>query len=150
MYGEPRAVRRQATQLREQGVEIQQLADRLVAQAESVPWRGRAAEAMRARIADRAVGLREAAALHATAADTLDRHAHQVDGLQDAIASVERKVDSLVTDARARVAASGSGTGESGTRESGAGPAPEDEVLLAFEPPPTGHRDWLDVELPGL
>ena len=25
-----------------------------------------------------------------------------------------------------------------------------DSVVLAFDPPPTGHRDWLTVDLPGL
>jgi hypothetical protein len=29
-------------------------------------------------------------------------------------------------------------------------PSREDEVLLAFTPPPAGHKDWLTVELPGL
>ena len=29
-------------------------------------------------------------------------------------------------------------------------PDADDVVLCAFEPPPPGHRDWLDVELPGL
>jgi hypothetical protein len=26
----------------------------------------------------------------------------------------------------------------------------EDQALVAFTPPPSGHKDWLDVELPGL
>jgi hypothetical protein len=25
-----------------------------------------------------------------------------------------------------------------------------DQALVAFAPPPSGHKDWLDVELPGL
>lgn len=143
MYGETAAMRRRVGQLREQGQEIRRMAERLVAQAESVPWQGRAADSMRTRIKERAAHLRDVAGLHETAAETLDRHVHEVDRLQDAIATVERKVDSLVTDARSRVAALEA-------QESGAQPAPEDEVLLAFVPPPPGHRDWLDAELPGL
>lgn len=136
MYGETAAMRRRVGQLREQGLEIRRMAERLVAQAESVPWHGRAADSMRLRIKDRAAHLREAAVLHDDAAEALDRHLHEVDRLQDAVATVERKVGSLVADARAR-AAEGR-------------PAAGDEVLLAFVPPSTGHRDWLDVELPGL
>ena len=33
-----------------------------------------------------------------------------------------------------------------------AGPLPDplDQLLDRFVPPPSGHRDWLDVDLPGL
>jgi hypothetical protein len=141
MYGETAAMRRRVGQLRDQAVEIRQMADRLVAQAEAVPWHGRAAESMRLRIKERASHLREAAGLHETAADSLTRHVQEVDHRQDAIAVVERKVDSLVADARSRAAEA---------EAAGAEPAPEDSVLLAFVPPPAGHKDWLDVELPGL
>ena len=37
------------------------------------------------------------------------------------------------------------------TRASEGAPADDaDAVLVAFDPPPAGHRDWLTVELPGL
>ncbi|WP_110180646.1 hypothetical protein [Nocardioides solisilvae] len=143
MYGETAAMRRRVGQLREQALEIRQMADRLVARAEAVPWHGRAAESMRLRIKERAAHLREAAGLHETAADTLGRHVQEVDRRQDAIAVVERKVDSLVGDARARLEAARQ-------TDPDVEPEPEDAPLLAFEPPPPGHRDWLDVELPGL
>ncbi|WP_181312053.1 hypothetical protein [Nocardioides campestrisoli] len=136
-------MRRRVGQLREQAVELRQTADRLVAQAESVPWRGRAAEAMRLRIKERAAHLREAAGLHENAAESLSRHVHEVDHRQDSIVVIERKVASLVADAQSRVE----------TLEAarpGAEPEPEDAVLVAFVPPPSGHKDWLDVELPGL
>jgi len=29
-------------------------------------------------------------------------------------------------------------------------PDPVDELLARFVPPPSGHRDWLTVELPGV
>ena len=41
MYGDTAAIRRRVVQLREQGLEIRTMADRLVARAESVPWRRR-------------------------------------------------------------------------------------------------------------
>lgn len=144
MYGDTAALRRRVGQLREQGSEIRRMAERLVAQSESVPWHGRAADSMRTRIKDRAAHLREAAGLHETAAESLERHVHEVDRLQDAIATIERKAESLVIDARARVGALDGAEGRPGD------PDDEDAVLLAFVPPPPGHKDWLSVELPGL
>ena len=48
-----------------------------------------------------------------------------------------RKATTLVEDAR--------------TRASEGAPADDaDAALVAFDPPPTGHRDWLTVELPGI
>ncbi|WP_101525657.1 hypothetical protein [Nocardioides houyundeii] len=143
MYGETAMMRRRVSQLREQGSEIRRVADRLVAQAESVPWHGRAAESMRLRIQDRASHLRDAAGLHESAADSLDHHVHEVDRLQDAIATIERKVASLVADARARRA-------RLADSPQGGDVDDEDAALLAFAMPPPGHKDWLDVELPGL
>ena len=84
MYGDTAAARKRVAQLREQSGDVRALADRLVAQAEAVPWHGRAAEAMRARIKDRAAHLRAAAAHHETAADSLARHLAEVDRLQAA------------------------------------------------------------------
>ena len=74
MYGDTAASRKRVAQLREQSGDIRAAADRLVAQAESVPWHGRAAEAMRTRIKERANHLRVAAGHHETAADSLARH----------------------------------------------------------------------------
>jgi hypothetical protein len=140
MYGDSAASRKHVAQLREQGGDIRAMADRLVAQAESVPWTGRAAESMRTRIKERASHLRLAAGHHDTAADSLARHASEVDALKDAIETVAHKVDALTTDARTR--ASGA--------DDGRDPSREDAALLAFTPPPAGHKDWLGVELPGL
>lgn len=140
MYGDSAASRKRVAQLREQGGDIRAMADRLVAQAESVPWTGRAAESMRTRIKERASHLRLAAGHHDTAADSLARHATEVDALKDAIETTSHKADTLTTDARTRAAQDGA------TRE----PTREDAALLAFTPPPAGHKDWLTVELPGL
>lgn len=125
MYGDTAAARRRVGQLREQAGDVRALADRLVGQAESVPWHGRAAEAMRHRIKERAAHLRAAAAAHDTAADSLAKHLSDVDDLKDVIEQRQRKATSML---------------EHGDVEAPAG----------FTPPPDGHKDWLDVTLPGL
>ncbi len=122
MYGDTDAVLRRAGQLREQGVDIRSLADHLVARTESLGWSGRAAESMRLRIQERAAHLRAAAAQHETAAESLDRHAHEVERVKDEIAEAERRATALV----------------------------DDGTLVDFTPPPSGHQDWLAVDLPGL
>ena len=137
MYGDTAAGRKRVAQLREQGGDVRALAARLVSQAEAVPWHGKAAEAMRERIRERAGHLRAVAAQHDTAADSLAAHLVEVDRLKEAIDVRSRKATTLVEDAR--------------TRASEGMPADDaDAVLLAFDPPAAGHRDWLTVELPGL
>jgi hypothetical protein len=147
MYGDSGVLRKRAAQIREQGTDIRAMADQLVSQTESIAWTGRAADAMRERIRDRATHLREVAAAHDTAADSLERHTQQVDVLKDQIALTERKADKLVTDARARVAQIESADDPDGVHRA---PDPEDQTLSAFAPPPSGHKDWLTVTLPGL
>ena len=147
MYGESGVMRRRAAQIREQATDIRTMADQLVAQTESIAWTGRAADAMRERIRDRAANLRDVAGAHDTAADSLDRHLNQVEVLKDQIANTENKADKLVSDARTRVAAIESADDPAGVQRT---PDPEDETLNAFAPPPSGHKDWLTVNLPGL
>jgi hypothetical protein len=136
MYGDTAAGRKRAAQLREQAGDVRALAARLVSQAEAVPWHGKAAEAMRERIRERAGHLRAAAAQHDTAAESLSAHVSEVDRLKEAIDLRSRRAATLVEDAR--------------TRTSEGAAADDDPVLVSFDPPPTGHRDWLTVELPGL
>ena len=143
MYGDSAASRKRVAQLREQSGDIRAAADRLVAQAESVPWHGRAAEAMRTRIKERANHLRVAAGHHETAADSLLRHVTEVDTRKEAIESIRHKADSITSDAAARIAALEAA-------DEGGQPTDEDATLAAFVPPPAGHKDWLTVELPGL
>lgn len=140
MYGDTAAGRKRVAQLREQSGDIRALAARLVSQAEAVPWHGKAADAMRERIKERAGHLRSAAAHHETAADSLAKHLGEVDTLKEAIEVRSRKAATLVEDARTRVSEAGEG----------ATPDDTDTALLAFDPPPAGHRDWLTVTLPGL
>ena len=144
MYGDTAAGRKRVAQLREQGGDIRALAARLVSQAEAVPWHGKAADAMRERIKERASQLRAAAAHHETAADSLARHLTEVDALKEAIDVRAHKATALVEDAHTRA---GEASGPDGI------PADADETdaaLLAFDPPPAGHKDWLTVHLPGL
>lgn len=125
MYGDTELMRKRVAQLREQGVDLRAMADRLVARTESVGWTGRAAGALEVRVQDRAAHLRDVAARHETAADALEAHLLEVDRLKDAIALAERRADRLVTD------------------------RPGDD-RRGFSPPAPGHKDWLTVDLPGL
>ena len=147
MYGDTAAGRKRVAQLREQGGDIRAMAARLVSQAEGVPWHGKAADAMRERIKERAAHLRRAAAQHETAADSLARHLAEVDTLKDAIDVRAHKATALVEDARTRA---GQAHGPTGPIGAAAESDETDAALLAFDPPPAGHRDWLDVTLPGL
>lgn len=121
MYGDSDVMRKHGGRLREQGEAIRALADHLVTQAEAVTWEGRAGDAMRERIRERATRLREAAERHDTAATTLDTHTQLVEELKDSIAETERRATALL----------------------------EDGALPRFEPPAPGHKDWLAVTLPG-
>lgn len=91
VYGDAEVLRHRAGDLREQAAELRLLADRLVGNAESVTWRGRAADAMRERIRDRASHLRELAVGHESAAAALDRHRDEVERLTELIAVAERR-----------------------------------------------------------
>ena len=147
MYGDTLVMRRRASQLREQGEDIRAMAEQLVTRSDDIDWSGRAADAMRERIRDRAAHLREAAHAHDTAADSLEKHLSECDRLTEAIAGVEKRAGSIVADARTRIARIDSAADHDGVR---ATPTQEDRALVAFAPPPPGHKDWLDVELPGL
>ena len=152
MYGDTAAARKRVSQLREQAGDVRAVADRLVAQSESVPWHGRAAEAMRTRVKERAADLRSVAGHHETAADSLARHLAEVDRVKEAIDARSHKAAAMIEEAHTRAAraeyadTAASARGEADTARD----AETDALLLAFDPPPAGHQDWLTVELPGL
>jgi len=146
MYGDTLVMRRRAAQLREQGEDIRTMAEQLVTRSDEVAWTGRAADAMRDRVRERAAHLRDAANAHDVAAASLEKHLGECDRLTDSIAGIERRASSLVADARTRVDRLQSSPDDA-VRPT---PTREDQALVAFAPPPSGHRDWLDVELPGL
>lgn len=120
MYGDSDVVRRHAGRLREQGDDLRALADQLVARSETLHWSGRAADAMRERVRERAARVREAAARHETAAAALETHGAEVDGLKDAITDAERRSRALEADG----------------------------LLDETEVPAPGHKDWLAIDLP--
>ena len=152
MYGDTLVMRRRASQLREQGEDIRSMAEQLVTRSDEVAqesgWTGRAADAMRDRVRERAAHLRDAANAHDVAAASLEKHLGECDRLTESIAGIERRGSTRGADARTR------GARLTGAPEDDAGRAPaatrEDQALVAFAPPPSGHKDWLDVELPGL
>lgn len=143
MYGDTRVIRTLAVEMREQALDITTEADSLVGQADECPWSGRTADAMRHRSRERAAALRRSAARHRDAARALDRHAAEIDRVKELIAAIERKALGLVTAARDRLSDLVSGVRD-------LLPDRADELLDRFVPPPSGHRDWLVVELPGL
>lgn len=119
MYGDTEVMRAHVARLREQAGDFRAEADRLVSRTESVLWPGRAAEALRGRIRDRAVALRRTAERHEEAADLLERHLTEVDRRKEAIASVQQRAEALAAEGRAP------------------------SVTL----PAPGRKEWLEVEL---
>jgi hypothetical protein len=140
MYGDTKAIRGLATTMRGCGAAIDTEAEVLLARAETTTWEGLAADAMRLRVRAQAQALRRTAQLHEDAAAALEQHADDVDRLKALIAAIEHKVMALVDAARSRL---------TGLVEAVL-PDPVDELLARFVPPPSGHRDWLTVDLPGL
>ncbi len=148
MYGDTLVMRRRAAQLREQGEDIRAMAEQLVTHSDEIAvWTGRAADSMRTRVRDRAAHLREAATAHDTAAASLEKHLGECDRLSEAIAGIERRASSLVADAHTRIARLQGAADDDPVRPTA---TREDQTLAGFTPPPAGHKDWLDVELPGL
>lgn len=147
MYGDADVIRTRAAELREQAADIRSLAERLAAGADAIEWPGRAAEGLRVRMRERAAQLRDVAGRHETAGDTLAKHGTAVAGLVETIGETERRAARLVADARAREAELASYDDAADvTRTLG----DDDRRLIAFDPPPAGHKDWLSVSLPGL
>jgi hypothetical protein len=140
MYGDTEAIRGLARSMRGQGVALRSQADYVLTRAETVPWQGLAADAMRARVRAQVGALRRTAELADDAAVALDQHADEVDRRKAQIAAIEKKAIALVAAARDRLAG----------LVSHVLPDPIDELLDRFVPPPSGHRDWLLVDLPGL
>lgn len=145
MYGDTAVIRKRAGQLREQAGELRALGDTLVAQSEALDWSGRAADAMRDRVRNRAAHLRDAAHRHEDAAQSLERHLQATDGVKEQIALHERRVDGLILEARQRIAAVEAAPDVDGVRVE---PVPADVALASMETPPSGHLDWLSISVP--
>lgn len=148
MYGDTGVIRRLATQMSDQGTEIRSDADQLVKASQLVVWEGRAAEAMRERMAERAAALRKTADEHDDAAQALRHHADEVDRLKELIREIATRVRGLIEGAKSRLADLADKAIDLIKTVT---PDPIDEMLSSFQPPPEGHKDWLDVpdQLPG-
>jgi len=119
MYGDTEVMRAHVGRLREQAVDIRAEAERLASRAEAVGWPGRAADALRGRIRDRASAVRATAQRHDDAADQLERHLTEVEKRKETIAEVEGKAEALA----------------------------QEGLLSDATLPLPGRREWLEVEL---
>lgn len=142
MYGDTAVIRRLAQQMSEQGTEIRTDADQLVRASQLVVWEGRAAQAMRERTAERAVALRRTADEHDAAAAALRHHADEVDRLKELIREIAHRVQGIIEGAKSRLASLADKAIDLVKEIT---PDPIDEMLSSFQPPPEGHKDWLDV-----
>jgi hypothetical protein len=139
MYGDTAVIRALARRMNERAAEIRAEAAQLLGRAEAVPWTGLAADAMRHLARDHAARLRTCAEAHEAAAAALDRHAREVDHLEELIAAVEHRVLHLLHGATSGVA------GLVGHVV----PDAVDHWVRDFDPPPHGSLGWLDVHVPG-
>ena len=145
MYGDTDVMRRHAAQLREQGTDIRAMADQLVAQTEAVDWSGRAADAMRERIRERATHLRDVRRPARHRRRPLERHLTEVDELKDSIA--ESRAHGPRWSPTPAPASPGRRHDDPDRRH--AEPDDDDRAARRFEPPPPGHKDWLAVDPAG-
>lgn len=146
MYGDTSVIRHLAHGLHERAGDIRAEADLLAGLAETCPWIGLTADALRARARAQAAALRRCADQHGEAAQALLDHAASVDHAVEVIAALHDKAHRLIDGARARLSALAGAAGEAGDAVADRA----DEVLASFVPPPPGHPAWLQVDLPGL
>ncbi|WP_370289916.1 WXG100 family type VII secretion target [Nocardioides sp.] len=155
MYGDTTVIRRLAGRMDERAGELRRTATRLGAAAEGAHWWSVSAEAMRARVEERAAVLERLAADYEEAAGALRHHADEVDEVKALIAHIERAVGNLVEGAIDRLRAAGHTIVE-GVKDGvkavgrlvGIGddePDPHDVRLAGFTPPPPGDRAWLEA-----
>lgn len=155
MYGDTAVIRRLAGRLDERAEELRRTATRLGAAAEGAHWWSVSAEAMRARVEERAALLERLASDYEEAAVALRHHADEVDEIKALIARIEREVSSLIEGAIDRLRAAGHALVkgvEDGVKAVGRlvgigddEPDPHDVRLAGFTPPPPGDKAWLDA-----
>ena len=91
MYGDTLVMRRRAAQLREQGEDIRTMAEQLVTRSDEVVWTGRAADAMRNRVRERAVDvLREVVVAGDARSVVVEAHRHLLGGVGVVLAVEQR------------------------------------------------------------
>jgi uncharacterized protein YukE len=138
MYGDTAVIRALARRMHERAGDIRAEADELTHRADAVAWQGLAADAMRGLAHQHAAGLRSCADAHDAAGEALERHAREVDRLEDLIATIEHRVLRLLDSAASGLA------GLVGHLV----PDAVDRWAQDFRPPPHGSRDWLEVRPP--
>jgi hypothetical protein len=146
MYGDTAVVRALARSMRERASDLRADAGAIAAGAEAVPWTGLAADAMRRAAHDHAGMVRACADAHEAAAEALERHAVEVDLLKDLIGAIERRAGQLLESVAGGVAGSVAGLVDHVLPDGV--PACVADWAHRFEPPPSGSRLWLDVQLP--
>ncbi len=142
MYGDTTVVRALARRMRARADDLRTEARELVGRTEAVTWTGLAADSMRSLARDHAHLLQRCADAHEAAADTLDRHAREVDRVKDLIAAAERRVLHLLE------STSGGLGGLVGHMVGHVLPDAFERWARDFDPPAHGSVAWLDVEVP--
>lgn len=151
MYGEPRKIREVAERLERRAAQLRAEADELHTASETLPWVSTAADRMREQARTRRDELVQVAREYDEAAEKVRQHAAEVQRLLDLIATIERQVRALVSEAISRVRDAVSSIAH-GIKDA-LTPGDEDDKRLAETPcPPPGHRDWLDMpdQVPGV
>ena len=148
MYGDTSVMRRRADELRDQGADIAMTADQLVAQSDAIAWSGRAADAMRARVRERATHLREAAAPARDGrrlADPSPRRGRPAQGVHRRGRAAGRARSSPTP---APASPGSRPTRRTRTAVRGEPRARPTRRSRRSSPPKPGHKDWLTVNLP--
>lgn len=151
MYGEPRKIREVAERLERRAEQLRSEADQLHTASETSPWVSVAGDRMRAHaraLRDQLVGV---AREYDEAAELVRAHAAEVQRLLDLIATIERQVRAVISEALGRIRDAISSVA-SGIKDA-LTPGDEEDRRLAETPtPPSGHKDWLDMPevVPGV
>jgi chromosome segregation ATPase len=151
MYGEPSRIREVAERLERRAEQLRAEADELHAASETTAWTSLAADRMREQARARRDEIRGVAREYDEAAQRVRAHAAEVQRLLDLIATIERQVRSIISDALGRINDALSSIA-SGIKDA-LTPGDEDDRRIAQTPtPPSGHKDWLDMPdlVPGV
>lgn len=151
MYGEPRKIREVAERLERRAEQLRAEADELHTASENSPWVSVAGDRMRAHARARRDELAGVAREYDEAAEKVRAHAAEVQRLLDLIATIERQVRAIISEALDRIQDAISSVA-SGIKDA-LTPGDEDDRRVAETPsPPPGHKDWLDMPdcVPGV
>lgn len=139
-YGDPDGVRALSRRFAGQADQMRDAASAVLRVVDATPWCGEAATVMASAVRGRAADLLHTADLYDDAARELADHARTVAERLALIEATERLVLEAVSAARTRVADVAAGLLDRLD--------PRDELLAAFQPPPSGSSAWLTLRLP--